>query len=179
MQIQVHGHGAGPNQRSTGPINTSLSRTNSPTSCFHGIITGFQKYKAVLSLSLVYLFGFSGQKMPLIKQNKPRKSMFAWARAICWHMVRVRQCASAYVGCMPACTQVCKLSWFPLVKTDGVFCVLLHTLPLTLQGGSITARNKHPVFGSQAQEVNVYCYWAGVSYWITWGRHRPKWGMWA
>lgn len=51
--------------------------------------------------------------------------------------------------------------------------VLLHTLALTLQGGSITAHNKHPVFGSKAQEVSVYCYWACVSHWIMKGR----WGV--
>ena len=57
--------------------------------------------------------------------------------------------------------------------------ILLHTLPLTLQGGSITAHNKHPVFGSKAQEVSVYCYWACVSHWITGGWDEPKRGMWA
>lgn len=43
----------------------------------------------------------------------------------------------------------------------GVLIVLLHTLPLTLQGGSITAHNKHPVFGRKSQEVNVY-YWTFI-----------------
>lgn len=44
-----------------------------------------------------------------------------------------------------------------------VFSIFLNTLPLTLQGGSITTCSKHPVFGTQAQEVSVYCYWACVS----------------
>lgn len=53
------------------------------------------------------------------------------------------------------------------MKTDVFLFVFLHTLPLTLQGGSITAHNKHPVFGRKSQEVNVYCWtflevWAGA-----------------
>lgn len=57
--------------------------------------------------------------------------------------------------------------------------VLLHTLPLTLQGGSITARNKHPFFGRKAQEMHVYCCWGCLSHWFVWGWDKPKPGMWA
>lgn len=59
---------------------------------------------------------------------------------------------------------VCAKLISALMKTDvlgGGLIVLLHTLPLTLQGGSITAHNKHPVFGRKSQEVNVY-YWTFI-----------------
>lgn len=79
---------------------------------------------------------------------------------------------------MPRWMHACELSWFPLSKNRWRFFflsrVLLHTLPLTLQGGSITAHNKHPVFGSQTQEVSVYCYWACTSQWIRGGNQNEE-----
>lgn len=57
-----------------------------------------------------------------------------------------------------------KRHWSPGKEQMGAFAAFLpHTLPLTLPGGSITAHNKHPVFGSEAQEVSVYCCSACVS----------------
>lgn len=126
-----------------------------------------QKYKAVLSSSVlpcVFLF------CPLRPENAINQTKQASHVNVCVGISNML----AYGSCIPVCICVRGLHacvhasvqtvMVPPSENRWVFCVLLHTLPLTLQGRSITARNKHPVFGSQAQEVSVYCYWACVSY---------------